>query len=411
MKIFLLLVGAILPNIVWGQTLGDYQRMAVAANPGLQAKYLEFEAALKKIPQAATLPDPTLAFGYMILHGETRVGPQRARLSLMQMFPWFGTLAAQKDAAALMAEAKYQSFLDARNELFYKVSAAYFPLYELNQMIRLQKENMKILTGFKTLAISRFQNGKGTMADVLRADLMINDLRTDIAVLEIEKKPLEAAFNQLLNRATDEPVVISDSMPLVDIVAEYRFDSLLIANPKLAALQSQLEAAKAQEKVAVKQGLPKVGLGLDYVVVSKRTDMEVPDNGKDMLMPMLSVSLPIYRKKYTASRDEARLMQQAYAEMKQEVSNSLVSAYEMAWFELQKSRMRAELYKQQITQAQQTIDLLLAAYGNSGKEFEEVLRMQQQLLKYQMEEATAVKDFFVTLAQLDYLTAKAYGNE
>ena len=77
------------------QTLEDYFKIAAENNPGLLSQYKEFEAALQKVPQVSTLPDPSLsvsALGQMI---ETRVGPQQARFSLTQMFPWFGTLKAQ----------------------------------------------------------------------------------------------------------------------------------------------------------------------------------------------------------------------------------------------------------------------------------------------------------------------------
>jgi len=50
--------------------------------------------------------------------------------------------------------------------------------------------------------------------------------------------------------------------------------------------------------------------------------------------------------------------------------------------------------------------LLETAYSNSGKDFEEILRMQQELLKYQIATATATKAFYVALAKLDYLTSK-----
>lgn len=401
-----LLISICLKTEIYAQTLDDYLQLAGENNPGLEATYYEFEAALQKIPQVGSLADPTLSFGYFILPTETRVGAQRARFSLTQMFPWFGTLAAQKDAAALMSEAKYQAFLDARNELFYKVNAAYYPLYELNEIIRLHQENLEILNTFKTLSTSSFRNGKGSMTDVLRVDLMMNDIETEIAILRIKQKPLAATFNKLLNREANETVVITDSLEISAIESGYRLDSLLVANPKLAALQSQIKASEAQEKAARKQGLPKIGVGLDYVMVDKRTDMEVPDNGKDILMPMVSVSLPIYRKKYTAARDEARLMQNAYGEMQEEVSNNLESAYETAWFELERSREMVALLDSQIVQTNQTIDLLMKSYSNSGKEFEEVLRMQQQLLKYKMMRATAIKEFYVAVARLDYLTAK-----
>ena len=134
------------------QTLDDYFRTAAENNPGLQAKYKEFEAALQKVPQVSTLPDPTFSFGYFVSPVETRLGAQRAKFSLTQMFPWFGTLKAQGDAVALMAEAKYQSFLDARNQLFYQVAAAYYPLYELSRWKQIEQKNIDILQSYKTIS-------------------------------------------------------------------------------------------------------------------------------------------------------------------------------------------------------------------------------------------------------------------
>lgn len=149
------------------QTLEEYFKIAADNNPGLLSQYREFEAALEKVPQVSSLPDPSLsvsAFGQMV---ETRVGPQQARFSLSQMFPWFGTLKAQGDAAALMAESKYQSFLDAKNKLYYEVSAAYFPLYELREWMKIEERNIAILESYKTISNSKFKNGNGTLVDVL----------------------------------------------------------------------------------------------------------------------------------------------------------------------------------------------------------------------------------------------------
>ena len=47
----------------------------------------------------------------------------------------------------------------------------------------------------------------------------------------------------------------------------------------------------------------------------------------------------------------------------------------------------------------------MAAYSNSGKEFEEVLRMQQQVLMYQKLLVSALAIYYVNRAELDYLIA------
>ncbi|MFU8842341.1 MAG: TolC family protein [Bacteroidales bacterium] len=388
------------------QTLDDYFRIAAENNPGLQARYKEFEASLQKVPQVSTLPDPTFSFGYFISPVETRVGPQRAKFSLIQMFPWFGTLKSQGDAAALMAEAKYQSFLDARNQLYYQVTAAYHPLYELNQWKKIEKENINILESYKNIANSKFKSGTAPMVDVLRVDIILKDATTSLSILNEKEKSLRTLFNKLLNRDENEEIAINDSLPAETLAADFQKDSLLTNNPVLNALDLKIKASEAGERAAQKQGLPKVGVGLDYVVVGERTDMSLADNGKDVLMPMVSVSIPLFRKKYDAAEKEAQLMQESFALQKAEMENSLTSAYEVAWFQIQQQKQLLTLYEQQIQTSQQSLNLLFTSYGNSGKEFEEVLRMQQQLLKYEKMKATAEVQYQTAWARIKYLIAK-----
>lgn len=389
------------------QSLDDYFKLAAENNPGLQAKYKSFEAAMQKVTQVSSLPDPNLSFGYFVSPVETRVGPQRARFSLTQMFPWFGTLKAQENAATLMAEAKYQEFLDARNKLYYQVSASYYPLYELQKLISIEEENQRILSSYKEIATIQFQNDKGSMVDVLRVDIMLKDATTNLSILEQKQKPLVTRFNKLLNRSDDDNIVVRDSLFTFSLPANYRKDSLLASNPILDELELKIEASKASEQAAIKQGLPKLGVGLDYVIVGQRTDMSVPDNGKDAFMPMVSVSLPIFRGKYKAAQKEAQLMQESYSLQREEATNRLTSSYDMIWFEIQKQVELIQLYEEQIQESGQSLNLLFSAYSNSGKDFEEVLRMQQQILKYQKMKATALSEYHIALAELDYITAKS----
>lgn len=389
------------------QTLEDYFQIAAENNPGLLAKYKNFEAAIQRVTQVSTLPDPNLSFGYFISPVETRVGPQQARFSLTQMFPWFGTLSAQKDAASLLAEAKYQEFLDARNKLYYQVAASYYPLYELEKLISIEAENQRILSSYKEIATVQFQNDKGSMVDVLRVDIMLKDATSNLSILEQKQKPLVTRFNKLLNRSDDDNIVVQDSLFTFSLPANYRKDSLLASNPILDELELKIEASKASEQAAIKQGLPKLGVGLDYVIVGQRTDVSLPDNGQDVFMPMVSVSLPIFRGKYKAAQKEAQLMQESYSLQREEAANRLISSYDMIWFEIQKQIELIQLYEEQIQESRQSLNLLFSAYSTSGKDFEEVLRMQQQILKYQKMKATALSEYHIALAELDYITAKS----
>ncbi len=391
---------------ITAQTLEAYLSEAAENNPGLKAQYADFEAALQRVPQVSSLPDPSFSFGYFSDPVETRIGPQKARFALTQMFPWFGTLAAQKDVATNMARAKYQAFVDAKNELFFIVKSAYYPLYEVKEMLRLQNENYEILTTYKQLALTAFSNAKGSMVDVIRVDIMIDNTATDIALLKDKIKPLQTAFNNLLNRSESIAINIPDSLDMDSDGTVVSKDNSFAKNPLLTAFDLQIKAAEAQEKAAFRHGLPKFGIGLTYVLVDERTDMNVAGNGKDAWMPMLSMTIPLYRKKYRAAVREARLHQSSFTLQKQNMANELLSAYDLSIYKMESARRLHVLYGAQIAKTHLAINLLHTAYSNSGKDFEEVLRMQQQLLKYEMAKATAVKDYYTAFAKHNYITGK-----
>lgn len=404
-----LMLAVLIPGSVsLAQIPDDYYKIAAENNPGLVAAYKEYEAEMQKIPQVSTLPDPQFSFGYFISPVETRLGPQKARLSLTQLFPWFGTLKAQGDAAALLAEAKFQNFIDVRNKLYYRVASAYYPLYELKELIRIEQENIRILESYKTVATHKFENGSGTMVDVLRADIMLQEAQTNIEILSNKERPLLTAFNKLLNRSEDERVDITDSLKADILSDNFRRDSLITANPKLKALDLKIQSGEAAELAMQKQGMPRLGVGLDYVIVGERDDIVIPDNGRDILMPMVTVSIPIFRSKYKASVKEAQLMQESYTYQKQEVANALISEYEMGWYQVQQQLQLLSLYEQQIETSRQSLNLIFTSYGNSSKEFEEVLRMQQQLLKYQKMRAAALTQYHIAVEKINYLTSKTY---
>jgi outer membrane protein TolC len=389
-----------------GQSLNDYLQLAAENNPGLKVKYAEFEASLQRVAQVTSLEDPRLSFGYFVSPVETRVGPQSAKISLSQMFPWFGTLKAKGEIAALNAEVKYQEFLNTKNALFRDVKSAWYLIHEVNTLLSLQASNRDILNTYKKLATTSFKNGKGSMVDVLRVDLMIDNVDVEINLLKDKKKPLIVAFNRLLNRSDTSSVWIEDPIVTTEVIDLYRKDSLLIANPKLIALDLELQSAQSQEELARKLGSPSLGLGLDYVFVTKG-NTTVVDNGKDVVMPMISASVPIFRQKYKAAVAEAQFNQEAIRSQRSSYENTLYAVYEATWYEFTTAKQMIALYQSQISKSNQVITLLLASYSNTGNEFEEVLRTQQEILKYQIAETTAITKYHTALAKIDYLTSKS----
>tara|TARA_R110002051_G_scaffold114634_5_gene187571 strand:- start:3137 stop:4366 length:1230 start_codon:yes stop_codon:yes gene_type:complete len=390
-----------------GQTLEDYFVMAAENNPGLNGKYKAFEAALQKIPQAKSLADPNLSFGYFISPVQTKLGPQRMRFSLTQMFPWFGTLRIQGDVATILAEVKYKEFLDARNSLYNQVSAVYYPLLEMNELIEIENENLQILKTYKSIATSTFENGKGSLTDALRVDIMNTSAETNLEVLNQKIKSANARLNSLLGRDYDSPIEITERLTVPDSPYQASIDSIQ-HNPLLESLDLKIQAGELKHKLAIKQGLPNLGAGVDYVMVDKLNDMALVDNGKNVLMPTVTMSIPIFRKKYDAAKKEALLLTEAYQAKKQDVSNNLYGSFYRFKVEMDIQLDLISSFDKQIQTSKQTLELLYSSYANSGEDFEEVLRLQQQLLEYRKMKIKASVAYYAADAQLNYLTAKSY---
>ena len=390
-----------------GQTLEDYFVMAAENNPGLKGKYKAFEAALQKIPQAKSLSDPNLSFGYFISPVQTKLGPQRMRFSLTQMFPWFGTLRIQGDVATILAEVKYKEFLDARNSLYNQVSAVYYPLLETYELIEIEKENLQILKTYKSIATSTFENGKGSLTDALRVDIMNTSAETNLEVLNQKIKSANARLNSLLGRDYDSPIEITERLTVPDSPYQASIDSIQ-HNPLLESLDLKIQAGELKQKLAIKQGLPNLGAGVDYVMVDKLNDMALVDNGKNVLMPTVTMSIPIFRKKYDAAKKEALLLTEAYQAKKQDVSNNLYGSFYRFKVEMDIQLDLISSFDKQIQTSKQTLELLYSSYANSGEDFEEVLRLQQQLLEYRKMKIKASVAYYAAEAQLNYLTAKSY---
>ena len=157
------------------------------------------------------------------------------------------------------------------------------------------------------------------------------------------------------------------------------------------------------EQKAKKMGLPMVGIGLDYMLIKERSGNTSMMNGKDMIMPMVSVSIPIYRKKYNAMQNEARLMKEAGNQQIIDLKNSLMVQYRQIIQRLDDAERRIALYTEQEDLARRTTGLLLSGFTTTGSSYEEVLRMQLKVLDYGFKSVEAIVDYNTSVAMVEML--------
>jgi len=386
--------------------LNRYLEIAAENNPELKARFNEYMAALEVAPQVKALPDPQVAFGYFIQPVETRVGPQQFKLSASQMFPWFGTLRAKENVAVQTAKAKYELFEESKSKLFNTVKNNYFNLYFNHKAINITMENLDILHVFRRLAIIKVEAGLVSLVDEYRISIEINDLENQLALLKDQQFVLETAFNNLLNVGEKSPVKVPENLWMDDfpLNKQAALDSVAQMNHQLLGIDFQQEALQYKKEVAQLLGKPEFKLGLDYTIVGKGENNMA---GTDAFMfPSIGVTIPLYRNKYKAMVREVVYLESAKTNEKVDKTNMLETLFENNWKDYRDAVRRIGLYHVQLELARKSLNLLETEYATGNKNFEEILRMERKVLKYNLELEKAMADKQAAISFINYLMGK-----
>jgi outer membrane protein TolC len=248
-------------------------------------------------------------------------------------------------------------------------------------------------------------SGKNDMVNLLRVQIEIHELENRIALLQDQLTTDKVSFNRYLNRVPSSEVFTGDSLTEVPVPSDIlTLADSLVNHPMVKMFEAESEANASKLAMVTHMGYPMIGLGLNYSIVQKRDGVPPMMNGNDMIMPMISVTLPIYRKKYKAMRYEAEFMRDAATVSAENVTNNLRVNFQETMQNLNDAGRRVKLYTEQALLANKSVQLLITSFSANGTDFEEVLRMEQQLIDYQFKKVEAVVDKNTSISQLIYLT-------
>ncbi len=404
MKIFITAVLLTACNLLYAQDILDqYIETAAKNNPALKAKFNQYMATLEKIPQVGTLPDPQIMFGYFIMPIETKNGPQQAKISFTQMFPWFGTLKNKEEIFVNVAKAKYEDFEDAKSNLFFEVRSTYYDLYFIKKSIDIILENIRILETFKNLALIKIEAGKASGVDELRVEMKLADMENNLALIKDKFSVNINKFNNLLNTNNTMFIEIPNTLWTNDLpyTKQSVLDSLKENNHQLQSLDFLYQSYISKEHLTKKEGLPKIMLGADYSAIGNNNVS--PESGKDAFLFKIGISIPLYRKKYSAMVKETILHQQGIKDKKVDKINTLETLFKNTYSEYTDANRRINLFIEQSELAAKALRILESEYASYSNNFEEILRMDNNLRQYSLELEKARADKQASIAFINYL--------
>jgi len=384
----------------------------------------------------------------------------------MQMFPWFGTLKYAKDEMSLMAKAKYETFLDAGFQVFFDVRSTLYDLYRLKQDLNISLRNLGILKTIEQLTIVHYrtadaggagesftppstypsnvqlQNSEaanqamGSMSgqaggsaaapqmqenvmggsqvktglpDLYRIQIEISNLENEIELIKNQQTTETAKFNGFLNRPMQTSVAIPDTLlpDSMNLKLSIIPDSIIENNSMLAMIRYEQNSIDSREKMIKRMGYPMLGAGIDYTVLSKFGAVNFPGNGQDMIMPMVSLTLPIYRRKYKSMQAEADNMKAAKIQDYAATVNNLQAEYFQALQLYQDAGRRINLYSYQYLLAKKSLDIMIRSYSVAAANLTDILLVRQQTHDFELKKAEAVTDFNTAVARIMRLMSKS----
>ncbi|WP_158847345.1 TolC family protein [Algibacter sp. L1A34] len=387
------------------QELENYINVALENNPEIQKFELQYSIASEKVNEVNTLPNTEFAVGYFISEPETRTGAQRFKVSAKQMLPWFGNISARENYVNALADAKYEDIVIAKRKLMASVSQSYYNLYANKAKQTVLVKNIKLLDTYETLALTSVEVGKASAVDVLRLQMRQNEMQQLLEVLGQQFLAEQTNFNKFLNRDKEIAVSIVNELNLPSEDFEINTKNLAL-HPELLKYDKLYQSVEKSELLNQKESSPLIGFGLDYINVDKRPDMSFSDNGKDIVMPMLSVSIPIFNKKYKSQTKQNEFQQQEIEAQKQERLNTLETLLDKAVNDRVSARISYNTQVKNLQQAKDAEDILIRSYETGTIDFNDVLDIQELQLKFQINLIDSVKSYYVQSTIINYLITK-----
>jgi len=390
----------------YSQNLEELLQKIVDNNAELKAVHNRFLASQEKIGQESQLPNASFGAGIPILRPETRLGPQVVMISASQLFPWFGAFNASENVMIEMSEIKYQEVASLKLDLFYQLKEAYYNLAVNLQKIDMLEENIDLYHSLEQIAFAKVESGGATTADVFRVQLKRQKVEQAIIEINFQNLQLAAIINQLTKEPLDREIFPTENLSKME---DLNFDSstfrLTIQNhPKIALLSHQSLASENRQALSQKMNAPMIGLGIDYSLVSERIDANPMNNGRDILVPKIMLTIPLSQTKNKSIQREEQLIQESIDFQITAVEDLIMRQLVNIKTDYDKSLSQITFYEKQIATIKQAVEILLAKYSGGGIGFDEVLQLYNDLLGYQLDILNARLQLKLSVAKIEKLT-------
>ncbi|WP_028581907.1 TolC family protein [Desulfogranum japonicum] len=368
-------------------SLDAYLRQAQSANPEVHASMARYRAALQRVPQAASLPDPMLQVTHFIESVQTRTGPQENIIMLSQRLPWFGKLDTKEQIAVTEAEVLWNAYQSKRLKIARQVATDYFDYGFVGKAIALTRENLGWLTKLEPIIEEKVRGG-GDINPLLRIKVEQGKVADKLASLEQQKQIVSARLRSLL------AVGGKDILPLPELErpealspdAAILIQAVRRNNPRLLMTAGKVKSAELRQKLAGLASYPDFTVGFNYIQIGDpEVNPNTPDAGSDPWGVTASMNIPLWFDKNEATRAEATAGIRAEKNTYADQLNVLEAEIHSSLARLDDANRRLQLYGDELLGlAEQAADNSRVSYESGRTGILEVIDSERSLLDLQL---------------------------
>jgi len=383
--------------------IDDYVRMGWNRNALVKASFKKWQSSIARISVARGLPAPSISFGYFIENVETKVGPQEYKIGLVQMFPWFGKLKTQGEIQTQNAEAEYYNLIDQMLQLKQKIVHTYFDYYFLVHSQSITSQNLDLVKNWENVLLIKYKTASVGHPNLIKTQIEYIKLQDDLNTLEAKSLPLLKEMAAHLNLNHLDSIIFPEVVEYTTIPwdKDYSLSLAQSNNPGLLVRKSNVSKHEYILKRAKLNKWPDFGFGVDYVgtgVGNNGTD------GKDPLMFMVTMKLPLWPGKISSQIKAARLGLEAANNFVIEKENRLNTQLEKEWFQLEDQQRKIDLYNDQlIPKSLESLRSSEKAYISDQLDFINLVDAQRRYLQFRLEYEKALAQYFKSFVNIQVL--------
>ena len=391
------------------KALSEYLSNAALNNADLESAFYRWKAALEKIPQVKSLPDPRFTFAYYIQSVETRVGPQEASVALFQTFPWFGVLDLKGDVAAEEANALKAQYDALKLKIFYDVKNSFYEYAYLAQAIQITREDVALLKYLESVARARYSAGAVPYSDVLKTQVQLGRLEDRLKTLQDLRKPIMAKLAATMNLPSETVLPWPESVPvmLISITDEDLMKQLPENNPQLKRYEHLEAREKAGIELAKKDYYPDFTFGIQDIITGSALMPGTPDSGQDAIIASVTVNIPFWWEKRNAAVREGEAKLRSTAKGAEGLKRTLLSDTELALYKYRDAQRKIDLYQNTlIPNAEEALNVTLQAFQAGARSSLDLIDAEKTLLEFELSYIRALADQAQRMAELEWLLGK-----